>query len=77
MPDTRMRSLPDEVRIANAQSDLFNALAAILDGHDLPTSMASLLLKAVLLQIADGEIKTVSRFTASALVKPEPEESEE
>lgn len=52
--------VPDEVRLRMAEADLFASVAAIVARYEIPQSLISLMMKSVLLDITEGELRAVS-----------------
>ena len=63
--------IPDEVKISLAKSEIFNAVAVIVSKYDLPQACISLLLKSVLLDIKEGELRQVCANNIEILGKLE------
>lgn len=71
--------IPDEVRISLAEKELFNSVASIITKYEISQSMIALLMKSVLLDIVQGELRVVSASNmgfASELMRSGDQSSE-
>lgn len=58
--------MSDEVRIVNAETEIFEQVIVILQKYRLPESLANLVVKSVLLQITEAQMKYTMRASTPA-----------